>query len=77
MYEHFIMFKLFYNKMEDFKMKKITKIAALAAAAIMSVTALSGCGKDSSKLIMGTNAAFPPFEFTTSQGIVGEYDCIS
>lgn len=57
-------------------MKKITKIAALAAAAIMSVTALSGCGKDSSKLIMGTNAAFPPFEFTTSQGIVGEYDGI-
>ena len=57
-------------------MKKITKIAALAAAAIMSVTALTGCGKDSSKLIMGTNAAFPPFEFTTSQGLVGEFDGI-
>ncbi len=57
-------------------MKKITKIVALAAAAIMSIAALSGCGKDSSKLIMGTNAAFPPFEFTTSQGLVGEFDGI-
>lgn len=25
---------------------------------------------------MGTNAAFPPFEFTTSQGLVGEFDGI-
>ena len=28
------------------------------------------------KLIMGTNAAFPPFEYTTSQGLVGEFDGI-
>ena len=27
-------------------------------------------------LIMGTNAAFPPFEYTTSQGLVGEFDGI-
>jgi polar amino acid transport system substrate-binding protein len=58
------------------KMKKgLKKIAALAAATIMAATALSGCGK-SNTLIMGTNAAFPPFEYTTSQGLVGEYDGI-
>ena len=28
------------------------------------------------ELIMATNAAFPPFEFTTSNGLVGEYDGI-
>ena len=28
------------------------------------------------KLIMGTNAAFPPFEYVTSKGLVGEYDGI-
>ena len=28
------------------------------------------------KLIMGTNAAFPPFEYVTSKGRVGEYDGI-
>lgn len=29
-----------------------------------------------SELVMGTNAAFPPFEFVTSQGLVGEFDGI-
>ncbi len=28
------------------------------------------------ELVMGTNAAFPPFEFVTSEGIVGEFDGI-
>ncbi len=55
--------------------KGLLKIAALAAASVMAVAALSGCG-GSDKLIMGTNAAFPPFEFTTSQGLVGEFDGI-
>ena len=55
--------------------KGLLKIAAIAAASVMAVAALSGCG-GSDKLIMGTNAAFPPFEFTTSQGLVGEFDGI-
>ena len=55
--------------------KGLLKIAALAAASVMTAAALSGCG-GSDKLIMGTNAAFPPFEFTTSQGLVGEFDGI-
>ena len=51
------------------------KVVALAAASVMAVAALAGCGS-SDKLIMGTNAAFPPFEYTTSQGLVGEFDGI-
>lgn len=57
--------------------KNLVKIVSLAAAAVMSAAMLSGCGdKDRSELIMGTNAAFPPFEFTTSNGLVGEFDGI-
>lgn len=59
-------------------MIKFKKLAALALTAVIGVTALAGCGagKTSDKLVMGTNAAFPPFEFTTSNGIVGEFDGI-
>lgn len=57
--------------------KKLVKIVSLAAAAIMSAAMISGCGGEKGgDLIMGTNAAFPPFEFTTSQGLVGEFDGI-
>ena len=52
--------------------KGLMKVVALAAASVMAV---AGCGS-SDKLIMGTNAAFPPFEYTTSQGLVGEFDGI-
>lgn len=55
--------------------KNLVKVAALSAASIMTVAALAGCGS-SDKLVMGTNAAFPPFEYTTSQGLVGEFDGI-
>ena len=55
--------------------KGLMKVVALAAASVMAVAALAGCGS-SDKLIMGTNAAFPPFEYTTSQGLVGEFDGI-
>lgn len=57
-------------------MIKLKRVAALAAAAIMGVSVLAGCGKTDEKLIMGTNAAFPPFEFTTTDGLVGEFDGI-
>lgn len=32
--------------------------------------------KTDNELIMGTNAAFPPFEFVTSKGLVGQFDGI-
>ncbi len=57
--------------------KKLVKIVSLAAAAVMGLAVLSGCGdKQGGDLVMGTNAAFPPFEFTTSNGLVGEFDGI-
>lgn len=71
-------------------MKKFTKIIAFAAAAMMGMTAFAGCGSNAgtsttadtestsedSTLIMGTNAAFPPFEFRTTNGLVGDFDGI-
>ncbi len=65
--------------------KSILKAAAITVAAVMSMAALAGCGTKkeegsaattSEKLIMGTNAAFQPFEYTTSNGLVGEFDGI-
>ncbi|MCC8169309.1 MAG: transporter substrate-binding domain-containing protein, partial [Oscillospiraceae bacterium] len=41
-----------------------------------AAAALAGCGSSDDTLVMGTNAAFPPFEFTTSEGLVGEFDGI-
>ena len=45
--------------------KGLMKVVALAAASVMAVAALAGCGS-SDKL----------FEYTTSQGLVGEFDGI-
>lgn len=57
--------------------KGILKTAVVAMAAVMCVGAMSGCGKkESAELVMGTNAAFQPFEFTTANGLVGEFDGI-
>ena len=62
--------------------KKFFKSIALGAAALMSVATLAGCGgaadkTASDKLIMGTNAAFPPFEFTTTNNpLVDTFDGI-
>lgn len=58
--------------------KNFTKIAAVMSTAVIAAAALTGCGakKDTNKLVMGTNAAFPPFEYTTTNGLVGEFDGI-
>ncbi|MCC8160743.1 MAG: transporter substrate-binding domain-containing protein [Oscillospiraceae bacterium] len=56
--------------------KKLVKLVSLSAAAIMAVAALAGCGSSDDTLVMGTNAAFPPFEYTTSEGLVDEFDGI-
>lgn len=53
------------------------KAVAVAAAAVMAVGVLAACGSDTKEeLVLGTNAAFPPFEFTTTNGVVGNYDGI-
>lgn len=57
--------------------KSILKLAALSIAAVLSVGVMSGCGESAKDtLVMGTNAAFEPFEFTTTEGLVGEFDGI-
>jgi polar amino acid transport system substrate-binding protein len=69
-------------------MKK-KKVAALALILIVGVCLLSGCGTDtgtatvsetaeappteSTEIIMATNAAFPPFEYTTDKGLVDQF----
>lgn len=60
-------------------MKKMLKsIFALSMVAVMALS-FAGCGStDDGKLIMATNAEFPPFEFvaTDGNGICGEFDGI-
>ncbi len=71
--------------------KTLKKVIALAASAVLCVGVLSACGTSntattdadkaaettaSEKLIMGTNAAFPPFEYTTTNGLLDEFDGI-
>ena len=72
-------------------MKKITRILALAMAIALTLCCLTSCGgsstpadtSDSStsavpagKIVFGTNAEFPPFEFISAKGVIGEYDGI-
>ena len=60
-------------------MKKMFKsVVALALVAVVAF-AFAGCGNDGAeKLIMATNAEFPPFEFvaTDGNGVCGEFDGI-
>ncbi len=73
--------------------KNLVKAVSLALAAMMGMAAFSGCagkkdvaednnaGTSAAKeeLVMGTNAAFPPFEFVTSSSTVegvGDFDGI-
>lgn len=61
-------------------MKK--KILAAAMAAMVTVTALTGCGSAASSdsgstgktLVVGTNAAFPPFEYVGDDGNPDGFD---
>ncbi len=49
----------------------------MVVATTLMVACLSGCGdKASDKIVFGTNAEFPPFEFISASGVIGEYDGI-
>lgn len=50
-----------------YKMKKIL-VALLFVAAMMTLCA---CGGSSNKLVMATNAAFPPYEYVEGKEIIG------
>ncbi|MBQ8894751.1 MAG: transporter substrate-binding domain-containing protein [Clostridia bacterium] len=48
------------------------KILCLVVVLLLAVTCLAGCGKkDDTKLVMATNAEFPPYEYMEDGKIVG------
>ncbi len=54
--------------------KNLLKIMALTIVCVLAVTALAACGgkkAEDNKLIMATNAAFPPYEYYENEKIVG------
>lgn len=58
-------------------MKKIVKrMVTVAACAVMLVTCMACGGKSKDALVFGTNAEFPPFEYVSAKGVIGEYDGI-
>ena len=59
-------------------MKKTLKVIALALAVATMTLAMAACGgnKKGDKLVFGTNAEFPPFEFISAKGVIGEFDGI-
>ncbi|MCR5798751.1 MAG: basic amino acid ABC transporter substrate-binding protein [Lachnospiraceae bacterium] len=54
------------------------KVLSLLTVMIMTAAMLVGCGSDASAntIKFGTNAEFPPFEFVTTNGVIGEFDGI-
>ena len=59
-------------------MKKLKKLIVMGLTSVMMMTALTACGgaAESNNITFGTNAEFPPFEYVTSGGVIGDYDGI-
>ena len=64
-------------------MKNLKKIIALLLVSVLALGVLCSCGKEEAKdgektkVIFGTNAEFPPFEFVAGgKGVIGEFDGI-
>lgn len=60
-------------------MKKVCKVLSVALIAALAVMNLLGCASNASaakEIKFGTNAEFPPFEFVSANGVIGEYDGI-
>lgn len=61
-------------------MKKQFRKIALVLSTVMIALAFAGCGAqdntDAEKIVFGTNAEFPPFEFVATEGVIGEFDGI-
>ena len=53
-------------------MKTFKKVLALALVVVFVLAAFAGCGaKETKKLVMATNASFPPYEYIEGGEIVG------
>lgn len=60
-------------------MKKLVKVLSLALAVMLLGCVLSACSStpaETATLTFGTNAEFPPFEYVTANGVIGEFDGI-
>ena len=52
-------------------MKKIISLVLILAVSLSII----GCGNKSTKYIISTDTAFPPFEFTDSDNKIGRASC--
>ena len=57
-------------------MKKLSAALFTVAAAALVLTGCGSKGSGANEIKFGTNAEFPPFEFVTASGVIGEYDGI-
>ena len=58
-------------------MKKLVKVLSLAMSLLLLGCVLSACSSApaaTATLTFGTNAEFPPFDFVTANGTIGEFD---
>lgn len=62
------------RKKKGLHMKNMKRIMALLLCGILllaGVTVLASCGKESNKLVMATNASFPPYEYKEGDNFEG------
>lgn len=52
-------------------MKNTKKIVSAMLVMVLSMAMLAGCGKKQDKLVMATNAAFPPYEYVEGEDFKG------
>ncbi|MBO4903288.1 MAG: basic amino acid ABC transporter substrate-binding protein [Lachnospiraceae bacterium] len=57
-------------------MKKITAVVTTVAMIALALTGCGSKGSAGSAIRFGTNAEFPPFEYVSANGVIGEYDGI-
>ncbi|MBQ0027498.1 MAG: transporter substrate-binding domain-containing protein [Lachnospiraceae bacterium] len=64
-------------------MKKFTKVLSVVLAVVLTASMLVACGSAneaggaaSGTIVFATNPEFPPFEYITTNGVLGEYDGI-
>lgn len=52
-------------------MKKVSKVLVLIMVAAFAMSMFAGCGSKKEKLVMATNAAFPPYEYVEGDSFAG------
>ena len=59
-------------------MKNTVKLLALALSLVLCIGMFAACTAEekTESIVFGTNAEFPPFEFISASGVIGEFDGI-